>query len=119
MRIVSEDTEQFDRAAQILNIIGTYRKIYFHLALGATALSDIDGASAAGASAAARKLTPKLDAEALVSGRTALGEPLPRLTGRNYLACCNHARMSKLDRPQTKYYRLRHIRATRDGARSD
>jgi len=75
--IVSEDIDQSGRAKVILAEIARAESVDFTVALGATAVSDIEGASAAGADAQARRLTPKLDAEALITGRTALGEPLP------------------------------------------
>jgi uncharacterized protein (TIGR00303 family) len=75
--IVSGQGDQFTRAKNILAEIARADAVDFNLALGATAISDIEGASAAGADAEARRQTPKLDAEALVTGRTALGEPLP------------------------------------------
>src|SRR5262249_53469870 len=47
------------------------RRGAFILCLGSTATSDIDGISAAGSTAAERRMTPIIDAEALV-----LGQPL-------------------------------------------
>ncbi len=49
----------------------------FVLCLGSTRTSDIEGVSAAGATPAARRLTPAIDAEALVLGRTVSQEKLP------------------------------------------
>lgn len=52
-------------------------KIAFVLCLGSTATSDIDGISAAGATPEDRRLTPAIDAEALVSGRTFSSKSIP------------------------------------------
>jgi uncharacterized protein (TIGR00303 family) len=75
--IVNSHPNQGARAKKILTEISRAQTVDFNLALGATAISDLVGASAAGADPQARRLTPKLDAEALVMGRTARGEPLP------------------------------------------
>jgi len=77
IEIVSSKPDQLARARKIISEIKTAESVDFCLALGATAISDIEGISAAGASAEARRLTPKLDAEALLTGRTASGDPLP------------------------------------------
>jgi uncharacterized protein (TIGR00303 family) len=52
------------------------RRGAFVLCLGSTATSDVDGISAAGSTAAERRMTPAVDAEALVLGRPV---SLPRL----------------------------------------
>ncbi len=49
----------------------------FVLALGATETSNIAGISAAGITPEARRLTPAVDAEALILGRTVDGAPIP------------------------------------------
>lgn len=49
----------------------------FFLCLGATATSDIDQISAAGITPEARRLTPALDAEALMLGRTLSADSIP------------------------------------------
>ncbi len=54
-------------ATKLLQRIGQCRRIHFVLALAGTAVSDIENISAAGATAEARRLTPALDADALVS----------------------------------------------------
>jgi NaMN:DMB phosphoribosyltransferase len=77
IEIVSSEASQAARCQKIISEIKKTVTVDFTLALGATAISDIDGISAAGASASARRLTPKLDAEALLTGRTAGGEALP------------------------------------------
>jgi len=77
IKIVNGPEEQSERARQILSQIARGQAIDFYLALASTAISDLDNISAAGSDALARRLTPKLDAEALVSGRTASGERLP------------------------------------------
>jgi NaMN:DMB phosphoribosyltransferase len=77
VEIVSDQSRQIARTEKIIAEIEKSSIVDFTLALGATALSDLEGISAAGASASTRRLTPKLDAEALLTGRTASGEPLP------------------------------------------
>lgn len=49
----------------------------FLLCLGSTMTSDIEGISAAGATAEDRRYTPRFDAEALVLGKTADGSGIP------------------------------------------
>lgn len=49
----------------------------FVLAVGSTSTSDVPGVSAAGACAASRRLTPKIDAEVLASGKLTDGACLP------------------------------------------
>lgn len=49
----------------------------FALCVGSTECSDVDGISAAGADGPARRLTPAVDAEALVSGRTSTAAKIP------------------------------------------
>jgi uncharacterized protein (TIGR00303 family) len=62
---------------QASNGAGPDEKGRFVLALGSTATSDLVGISAAGASPEMRRLTPRVDAEALVLGRVAGGGELP------------------------------------------
>lgn len=50
---------------------------HFVLALGSTCTSDIEGVSAAGVTPQARRLTPCVDAEALVLGKTLDGGTIP------------------------------------------
>ncbi|MBS1999804.1 MAG: TIGR00303 family protein [Cyanobacteria bacterium SZAS LIN-2] len=66
-----------ERAQSIASEIASAGTIDFSLALAGTEMSDLDGVSAAGACAESRRLTPRLDAEALLRGRTAGGESLP------------------------------------------
>lgn len=47
------------------------------LCIGSTESSDLDGISAAGADGPSRRLTPAVDAEALVSGRTSTAAKIP------------------------------------------
>ncbi|MBS2008219.1 MAG: hypothetical protein JST01_14315 [Cyanobacteria bacterium SZAS TMP-1] len=75
--IINLSTGLVERAQSIASEIASAGTIDFALALAGTEMSDLDGVSAAGASAASRRLTPKLDAEALLRGRTAGGESLP------------------------------------------
>lgn len=49
----------------------------FHLCLAGTATSDIDGISAAGITAESRRLTPAIDAEALLCGTTLTAPTIP------------------------------------------
>lgn len=64
-------------ATQLFGSIRAAKKLSFALALGATMTSDIAGISAAGITPEARRLTPAIDAEALVLGRTVDGSSIP------------------------------------------
>ncbi|MGD9684699.1 MAG: nicotinate mononucleotide-dependent phosphoribosyltransferase CobT [Candidatus Obscuribacterales bacterium] len=69
-----------DRRGRLGKLLERVRKAEttgFHLLVGNTETSDIEGISAAGASAEARRLTPRYDAEALVLGTTREGLPIP------------------------------------------
>ncbi|MEZ4544955.1 MAG: TIGR00303 family protein [Cyanobacteriota/Melainabacteria group bacterium] len=62
---------------RILNRLESAGNTSFLLCLGSTMTSDLEGISAAGATAADRRLTPRFDAEALMLGRTADGSNIP------------------------------------------
>jgi uncharacterized protein (TIGR00303 family) len=64
-------------AEQFLTAQFAVDKTAFLLCLGSTETSDIEGISAAGATPEARRLTPAIDAEALVSGRTFSSGSIP------------------------------------------
>ncbi|MBU6450271.1 MAG: hypothetical protein KGS72_00720 [Cyanobacteria bacterium REEB67] len=76
IKIISEGNCA-ERAAKIIDDIRKAVSTEFVLALGATEISDLDNISAAGADAASRRLTPQLDAEALLGDGTASGATLP------------------------------------------
>jgi len=63
------------QATKLIARISAIKRIHFVLALAGTEVSDIEFVSAAGATAAARRLTPSLDADALVSAPPAGGIP--------------------------------------------
>lgn len=54
------------------------RQLSFVLCLGSTRTSDVPEVSAAGATPAARRLTPALDADLLIHGRPVCGSDVPR-----------------------------------------
>ena len=64
-------------AEQFLSMSIEPQKVAFALCLGGTETSDIEGISAAGATPQARRLTPAIDAEALVTGKTFSSETIP------------------------------------------
>ncbi len=65
-----------ERLAALPGVAGGARGCFI-LALGSTFTSDVPGVSAAGATPALRRLTPRIDAEVLVSGKTVDGSSLP------------------------------------------
>ena len=66
-----------EAAEKIIEAAAEAERFHFVLVLASTKLSDYDGLTAAGKDAQSRRLTPKLDAEALVHGCTASGAKLP------------------------------------------
>jgi len=66
-------------ATKLLKRVSQMRRIHFVLALAGVAASDIEFISAAGATAQARRLTPALDADALVS--SANNNEIPKSPG--------------------------------------
>lgn len=70
----------FDRKQVVSSFqerIRTATKPHFMLCLAGTGASDLEGISAAGATPAARRLTPAIDAEALATGRCVSAPSLP------------------------------------------
>lgn len=65
-KIVNQTNSQAEQLLTTLLPLVGREKLQFHLALGATALSDLDGLSAAGIDAQSRRMTPALDSEALL-----------------------------------------------------
>ncbi|MBZ0187103.1 MAG: hypothetical protein K8F91_12725, partial [Candidatus Obscuribacterales bacterium] len=74
VRIISDNE---DRLIDILERAKKSKSPGFYLCVGSTKSSDIEGISAAGSNAEARRLTPRFDAEALVLGETTDGESIP------------------------------------------
>lgn len=64
-KIVNQTNGRAEHFLQTLLSSLEKEKLQFHLALGATALSDLDELSAAGVDAQSRRMTPALDSEAL------------------------------------------------------
>lgn len=64
-------------SSRLFDVVRDGKNLAFALSLGATNTSDIAGISAAGITPDARRLTPAVDAEALVLGRTVDGSPIP------------------------------------------
>lgn len=69
--------DPYSNLSELIEQIRTSKSPVFCLLIGGTKTSDIDGISAAGASAADRRLTPKIDAEILINGRPAGGGKIP------------------------------------------
>lgn len=75
--LVKVVNDPYDRIDSCFSALKNSRQSAFILCLGSTMTSDIEGISAAGATAADRRLTPRYDAEALVLGKTADGSSIP------------------------------------------
>lgn len=62
---------------RVIDMLRQCKRGNFFLCVGASGSSDVDGISAAGATPELRRLTPAIDAEALISGRTTTSDSIP------------------------------------------
>jgi uncharacterized protein (TIGR00303 family) len=70
-----------NRASKLVEKISQFNKVDFRLLLASTRLSERENISAAGVNAEARRLTPALDAEALLLGFTKSAPSIPKSPG--------------------------------------
>lgn len=65
------------KMTRVIDMVRGCRRGKFYLCVGASGSSDVPGISAAGATPELRRLTPAIDAEALVSGKTMTSKCIP------------------------------------------